>query len=148
MNINDIETISGSVTGEESGQTYDYTFKVRTLLTREQRFIADQVRREILGPNPNDALAQLQFEAFTLGQLAVRIVDPPEWWKAAGLGRGLKDLNVISAIYNAALAKETERKDALKKKADAALEKLASTPIQSDENVNPTPKKQNKQTAP
>jgi len=136
--MNEIETISLSVVGEDSQQVYNIDFKVRTLLSREDKFIADQKRREILGPNPGDALAMLQLEAFMIGQLWVRVVDPPEWWKAQGFGRSLKDGNVIAAIYNAATDKENERKIALKQKADDAMAALSK--MQTQVEPEPVPK--------
>lgn len=131
--MNDIERISLSVVGEDTQQVYNCDFKIKVLLTREDKFAADQKRREMLGPNPADALPMLQLDAFMLGLLSVRIVDPPEWWKNLEYGRKLKDGNVIAAIYNAANAKEDERKLELKKKSAAALEQIASQQVQQQE---------------
>lgn len=136
--MNDIEAISLTVVGEESFETFICQFKVKTMLSRSDKFIADQRRRELLGTNPNDALAQNQFDAFMLGELFVRIVEPPDWWKACQFGAGIRDRNVIATIYNAALAKETERKEALKKKSEEALQKLSVQP--SAQKVEPAAK--------
>src|ERR1700722_11218733 len=126
--MNEVESISLTVVGEDSQETFVCQFKVKTLLGRDDKFIADQRRRELLGPNPNDALAKNQFEAFMLGEIYVRIVEPPAWWMSVNFGAKIRDANVIAAIYNAAVAKEDERKDALKKKSQDALTKMAAQP--------------------
>jgi hypothetical protein len=140
--MNDVEPISVTVVGEDSQETFVCSFKVKTLISRQDKFISDQRRRELLGPNPNDALAQNQFEAFMLGELFVRIVEPPDWWRACNFGANIRDANVIATIYNAAFDKEKERKAALKKKADEALSKLAAAPQPAPQKKAAEPKQE------
>jgi hypothetical protein len=114
-----------STVGKESGTPYNGGFKVKTLLTRKDRFVADEHRRMTLGLNSATALDDLQLEAFMLGQLFVRIVDAPPFWKNSNNGADLPDGNVIVEIYNLAVAKESERKKSLVADAQAAVDLMA-----------------------
>lgn len=121
-----IATISLSTTGTTTGQSFAGEFEVKTVLSRRDQFAADQKRREILGGIAQDqAMATLVGEAFMLGQLFVRITKAPDWWTTAGYGLDLKDSNVISELYEHALAKQAEAQRAIKEQAKAALEKIA-----------------------
>lgn len=91
--------------GDDTGNPYTGTFKVKTLLDRKDRFLADERRRAIIGSNAADALITLQEEAFILGQLSVRVVDGPRWWKDSNNGLLLEDGNVIVKLYEIALQK-------------------------------------------
>jgi hypothetical protein len=140
--MNEIESVSLTVVGEGSQETFVCNFKVKTQLSRRDKFVADQRRRELLGPNPNDAMPQNQFEAFMLGEIFVRIVEPPDWWRACDFGANIKDANVVAAIYNAAVAKEDERKEALKKKSNEALSKMAAAPQAPAQSKKAEPKQE------
>lgn len=114
--------------GEETGMPYSGEFKIKTTLTRMDRFIADRRRRELLGgDNPDQAAPVLQSDAFMLGQLAVRVLAAPKWWTDSLGGTLLEDGNVIDKVFEMAIIKEKERKDQLKKQAQEALDKLAKS---------------------
>lgn len=107
--------------GTESGLQRRGKFKVKTMLSRRDRFAADENRRRLIGGfNPSEALITLQQDAFVLGQLQARIVEAPDWWIKAQNGEDLPDGNVISKIYEEALRLEEERKAALQTAATAA----------------------------
>ncbi len=116
---------SVNIVGEQTGKPYSGSFTVKTVLTRGDRFLADQRRRELLGTNPSDALPDLQLEAFMHGQLLVRITEAPAWWSQSNAGRDIEDANVIVELFNLARAKEDEAKAELQKSAKEALEKIA-----------------------
>lgn len=107
--------------GDDTGNPYTGTFKVKTLLDRKDRFLADERRRAIIGSNAADALITLQEEAFILGQLSVRVVDGPRWWKDSNNGLLLEDGNVIVKLYEIALQKELERKEKIREEAKEAV---------------------------
>lgn len=112
--------------GEETGTPYTGLFTVKTILTRQDRFGADRERRRILGgDNPDQAMPGLQGEAFMLGQLSVRVVDAPKFWKDSLGGLLLEDGNVIGRVFEIAIAKENERREKLQKQSGEALTKLA-----------------------
>lgn len=113
-----------NVIGEDSGNPYIGDFVVKTLLTRRDRFKADEYRRMLIGANPSEALPDMSMEAYVLGQLLVRIVEAPEWWKNSQNGELLADLNVILQVYELAKAKEDERKKTLQEEAEKAKASL------------------------
>lgn len=110
--------------GEYSGKNYSGTFKVKTLLTRSDMFVSDQRRRDILGANGEQALDVLKAEAFMLGQLYVRVLDAPKFWKDSNFGLDLEDVNVISSIYKKCMEAETERLASISKEAEVAKQSL------------------------
>jgi hypothetical protein len=110
--------------GETTGRSYSGKFTVKTVLTRADRFEADRRRRELLGPNGAEAMPDLQLESFYLGQLAVRIVEAPEWWKDSSNGLNVEDANLIKELSELTFAKEQEAREELKKEAAAALAKM------------------------
>jgi hypothetical protein len=121
-----IKEIALDLRGTESGIRRHGKFKVKTLLTRRDRFQADEHRRRLVGGyNPEGALVTLQEEAYILGQLRVRVVDAPQWWIAAGWGEDLEDGNVIAKLFDEAKLAEKQRVDGLVASAEQAHEGMA-----------------------
>jgi hypothetical protein len=118
---------SVNIIGESTGKPFAGTFTAKTVLTRGDRFVADQRRRELLGAGAQDALPDLQLEAYMHGQLMVRIIESPEWWKQSEYGKNLEDANVIVELFNLVREKEDQAKESLKKTAEEALSKIAKS---------------------
>lgn len=118
---------SVSVIGEETGTSYTGDFVVKTLLTRRDNFAADERKRLIIGNVSNPAMVppHIHGEAYMLSQLSVRVVNGPDWYIRSDNGMDLTDSNIIGEIFRLALEKEDERKTALGKTAEQALEKLS-----------------------
>lgn len=114
-----------SLKGSESGLPYTGQFKVKTALTRKDRFVADERRRMLLGVNPDSASPQTQTEALLFGQLFVRILEAPKWWTNADGGLDLEDENVIAEVAKLCFEQERKRKDALTKEATEAVKELS-----------------------
>jgi len=117
-----------SVTGEDSGKPYSGDFTVKTMITRRERFQADAIRRDIIGPVPEgqSVVPSLQTEAFIHGQLAVRLMDSPKWWVDAGNGLDLEDYNVILTVYDKVIELDNAKMADMQKESEEALKKLAS----------------------
>jgi hypothetical protein len=113
--------------GGESGLRRSGKFKVKTLLTRRDRFAADEARRRIVGVMADQALPALQEEAYVLGQLQVRIIEAPDWWQKANSGLDLEDGDVIAKLFAEAVAAEQERRDGLVGQAKVAHKELADS---------------------
>ena len=118
---------SVSVIGEETGTSFTGDFVVKTLMTRRDSFTADERKRLIIGNVSNPAMvpSNIHGEAYMLSQLSVRVVNGPDWWIRSDSGMDLADSNIIGEIFRLALEKEDERKAALGKTAEKALEKLS-----------------------
>ena len=121
-------TFAIAMKGDTLDHEYTGTFTVRCILTKREELIADVRRRELLGPSADSASPVILNNAYVLGQLFVRIVDAPDWWKESDGGADLYDTNVIGEIY----AKVLEASAAWRKKvagesdkAEEPLRKLA-----------------------
>lgn len=88
------------VVGEGSGTTFLGKFRVKTRLSFREQLRIDQIRRELIGPDPagnvgDDAAAY----AVALSELAVRLVEVPGWWKESKNGLDLEDENVLFDVW-------------------------------------------------
>ena len=119
------EVFSINVKGE-SGKVYDGNFTVKMSMTRSEKFKADQIRREILGPSPvgQEAPPALQTEAYILGQLAIRLLDAPEWWVSARNGLDIEDYTVILTVYDKILELDEKLQKDRQVETDKALKEL------------------------
>jgi hypothetical protein len=116
----------------ESGKLYSGSFTVKNTLSRRDRFLADQYRREIIGPSPEGSMVppDLQLEAHMLGQLRVRITKCPDWWTNSNFGLELDDSDIITKLFALSLKEEARVRIELKKEAEQALEKLSKEPAE------------------
>jgi len=116
-----------NVVGETSQKIFVGTFKVKRVLSRGERFLADERRRFILGANPESADIELSTEAAMLGQLFVRVLpnESPDFWKLSNAGLLFEDGNVIIAIFKEAMLAQKEYYEDIQKRADEATQRLA-----------------------
>lgn len=123
------KTVFVKVVGEQTGETFEGKFLVKGSLVRRDSFRADAIRRDLLGPSPENTppAPSLQSEAYVTGQVAVRVLKGPKWWDESNLGQELEDSNVIMGIYEAILEsddKETKELVETSKKAADKLKKM------------------------
>jgi len=119
--------ITIDVVGQRTGNPYTGKFLIKTILTRRENFIADERRRMIVGTNPLGVAPSLNGEAYMLGQLFVRIMDGPKWWKDSDGGLELEDENVIGELYRLVDLTVTGSVDELTKESKVAVEKLTKS---------------------
>lgn len=117
------------VTGETSGEEFVGKFKARKVLNHAQQLEVDRIRRDLLGSssNPDAASPRAANAAMIFAELAVRLVDAPNWWKESGNGTDLYDDNVVASVYQEAMKAQNDHLKAVKARAEAAkkdLEKL------------------------
>jgi hypothetical protein len=114
-------TFSIHIVGEETGKVYSGEFTVRTSLSFRQQALADEIRRNIIGGNPQFVAPGIANVAFMAGQLAVRVVDAPKWWEEVGEGGiDLQDGNVLQKIFEQAVKADSDRKTKIQEEADKA----------------------------
>ena len=114
-----------NVVGDTTGNPYTGKFKVKTVLSRRDSFLADERRRILIGANANSVSPSVGAEAFMLGQLFVRIVDAPAWWTQSDAGLDIEDGNVITDLFSAVVKAEEERVTALKAESQKMIKKMA-----------------------
>lgn len=120
-------TITISVVGETTGEEFAGVFKVKPLLTTDEQITRDQVMRDILGSNPQDASPRAKSQAFILAEIRTRSTETPAWWKESGAGALLYDESVVSHIYDKIQEAEKQWRADVKTKADVARAALRKT---------------------
>lgn len=120
-------TFTVDIAGITTGTNYAGKFTAKTILSRRDRFRADEIRRTVLGTNSAGAPAALNGEAYMIGMLAVRILEAPQWWQDSDSGQDLTDINVIGELFRITSEKEDERQNEIKVKAKESLEKLSKS---------------------
>lgn len=125
--------ISINITGEDSGDVFKGTFTVNTLLSRRDVFMADEVRRRIIGIMPESVPPGLLTEAYMIGHLQVRILTGPEWWDNSEGGETLADKNVIVGLFKAVMEAEEDRKESLKEEAEGSRKRMKKKQTSDDE---------------
>ncbi len=114
-----------SLDGNRTGTKWHGEFTVKTMLSYNDEFRRDSIRRELLaGVNPQFAEPRVLNNADAFSELAVRITTAPAWWTESNGGRDLFDDNLIGAVYKEALAAEAKVLEAIKAAADAATANL------------------------
>ena len=111
--------------GEETGNSYRGDFRVKLLLTRREIGEADQIRRVLLGFNPDGASDRAAADAFVCSQLAVRVIDAPDWFKTAGQGGfELPDFLPLEKLLQKIMEANKARKEKIFGAADKTAAKL------------------------
>lgn len=91
------------VVGDTTGQTWTGTFKAKDKLSFRDQITIDRIRRDLLGPNATGADPEIIAQVTVLAELAVRIIDAPNWWRESKQGTELHDTNVLMELYTAAM---------------------------------------------
>lgn len=119
-------TFTISSVGEVTGKPYSGSFKVKTITTQRDLFRIDEIRRQILGSNPNGAAPAIYQDAIIMAQLNIKIIEAPSWWTDSEYGQDLEDSNIIGEIYSLLVKAENERRDQLQSEVKAAFDRLAN----------------------
>lgn len=117
-------SFSINILGEVTQERWVGTFTAKCRLSHRDHLTADKLFRELIGPNPETACDRARQTSEIFSQLAVRIVQSPDWWKASGNGADLADDAIIAEVYNNAMRIEKEALETLKKKAAEAQAEL------------------------
>ena len=112
--------IKGSVTGREHVGLFEAKTKTSVMDTLEE----NRVYRRVLGENPQDAADDIKRIAEAYAYLQIRLIKFPDWWKEAGHGLGLEDLEVLAKVNNTAREKIGAEYEKLAAEADAAKKGL------------------------
>lgn len=113
------------VVGESTESTFKGAFRAKVRLSFREQLRMDQIRRELLGPDPaGNASPDAAAFAIALAELSVRIVEAPEWWKEAKGGLDLEDENVLLEVWEKVKAILKEEADKKAEAAKAAEEEL------------------------
>lgn len=109
------------------GGTYMGTFKFRCTLTPIQIVDADRDYRDLIGAQPSLVNETADNLSFSLSQLKQRVISSPSFWtENSGRfpGGGVRDLEVISKVLEAAFLAESKFRKLLVEKHEAATKRL------------------------
>ena len=103
-------------TGGTTGKKYDGQFTVVCILNMAKKHALEIEKTRLMADfsNPTETLFGL---AVILGNLRVRIVQSPEWWKQSQGGFNLMDEDVLVALYDKVMEAETKWREQLKNQA-------------------------------
>jgi hypothetical protein len=130
----DGETVTVSVVGEISEDTFAGVFRAKTRMSYGDTLTQDRVRRELLGEAGGTPSRRAALVAEMLSELYVRVLDAPSWWKnsagPSGIpGMNLEDENVLVKVYNEVLKKDRAIAKALAAEAEQARKDLETTEV-------------------
>lgn len=93
-----------NVVGETSGDVFKGVFEVKPNTSLRDTVREDEVRRGLIGSNPDGVDPLVAGICSTVAYLKIRLVKSPKWWEESGFGFNLEDENVLVAVF-----KETEK---------------------------------------
>lgn len=124
MNSN-IEKFSVDTEGEVTGKTWKGMFSTKVRLSHRDQLRQDEIRRDLLGKNPESASPRANNVAEVFSFIAVHVVESPQWWSMHANGLELEDDNVVGEVYEKIAKIKLEAQDKLKKDAESAKAELA-----------------------
>jgi len=121
----DPKSFTISVTDKITGELVRGAFKVKTRLSWRDQLARERIRLDLLGPLAAQASVRAREQADLVSELAVRIVEAPQFWKEADNGLDLQDDAIMVEVFNEAIKAEAEAIAALKKLGEEAKVELA-----------------------
>src|SRR5277367_6398183 len=106
-------SFSINILGETTGERYVGKFKCKVRLSMRDNITKDNIRRQLIGTNPIEAVPMASDLSQAAGELAVRIIDGPSWWLASDNGLDLEDTSVMVEVFNNAMRLEKEYRESL-----------------------------------
>jgi hypothetical protein len=116
-----------NVTGDTTGQIWVGKFSAKKRLNFNDQLRMDNFRRQMLGAAEGEPTPRAASMAHIFSNLLVRLIEAPSWWVDADEGRELEDENLVLDVYEKALKVETDAREEISKKAEAAKADLTET---------------------
>lgn len=113
------------VTGEVTGKPWKGVFKTKLRLSHRDQLKQDEIRRDLLGKNPETASPRAANAADVFSFVAIHLIEAPQWWAMNGSGLDLEDDNVIAEVYGKIVEAKVEAQKKLKDEAEAAKAELS-----------------------
>lgn len=123
--MSNIEKFSVDLEGEISGKTWKGMFSTKIRLSHRDQMRQDELRRDLLGKNPEHASPRAQNAAEVFSFVMTHLVETPQWWSMNGNGLDLEDDNVVGEVYGKIIEIKVKAQEKLKADADAAKGDLA-----------------------
>jgi len=110
--------------GEVTGETFNWSFTSKRMLSIRDRITRDGIRRQLIGERPQDAEANTVMRAEMLAFLQVSLMETPKAWKEAGNSLDLFDDNIVLLVYEKTVEGQNKAIEEAEKSGDEAKEKL------------------------
>jgi hypothetical protein len=123
--------------GETSGQTFNWSFTAKRMLSIRDRITRDGIRRQLIGDRAQDAERNTLMRAEMLALLQVSLLETPKTWQESGNGLDLFDDNIVMVVYEKVIEgqnKAIEEAEAAGEEAKEKLRKVAKSK-KADEEV-------------
>ncbi len=116
------------IKGEDTGRVYEGMFTVRVKTSHLDTLRMDEIRRNTLGSNPNEAGGRAQDLAHAYAFCVIRLKagkdEMPEWFKSTNYGLEADDGNVLIEVNNAAFEAVKKARGVTATDAEKVLEEL------------------------
>jgi hypothetical protein len=122
--LNNISEFEVNLVGDRSGEKWLGTFSCSKCLSHRQQLMEDQVYRELLGKDLENASKRAKEQAELLSRIKVSLTKWPAWWTELGLGFDALDDNLILAVWEGVMKIQLDAFQAVQNKAKAAEEQL------------------------
>lgn len=114
--------------GVDTNTTWSGKFSVKLSLSPRDVLNLDRLYREFIGnTNGAEPSSIAIYYAHMLSQLAVRLVDKPDWWKDSMNGQDLKDPNILEEVWAQVSPMIEEYQASITKRAEAAKPSIRAT---------------------
>ena len=105
-----------SEVGDTTQQKFEGEFTVLCIPNMMQKR-SIEIERSRLSADLNNPTDNLFSIAVMLGNLRVRVIDGPGWWKDSNGGFTIKDENIIIGLFDKVMKQEDEWREEVRKKA-------------------------------
>jgi len=85
-----IKFVSLESVGENTGHRYVGSFRLKVLITHDQRFAIERTYKEML-PDDVGVIQEIKIRCGAIAELEHRVVEAPLWWRDSRNGRDLID---------------------------------------------------------
>ena len=110
--------------GEMTGEKWHGSFTTKLLLSHSELFRQDEIRRKLLGENPEFANAATKNRAEVFSYIIIHLTDAANWWKNSNNGQDLEDDTPVAKVYEGIVSEVAKFHEARKAKAEAAVAAL------------------------
>lgn len=110
--------------GEVTGETFNWSFTAKRMLSIRDRITRDSIRRQLIGERPQDAEPNTIMRAEMLAFLQVSLVETPKAWKEASNGLDLFDDNIVLKVYDLTVDGQNKAIEEAEKIGEESKEKL------------------------
>lgn len=124
MILNDPKSFTIDVKGTTTEQSYSGLFKMKPILSHREKLRRDELKRQVLGSNPESATEDSVRTAVIFSKIWIHLTESPAWWREANNGIDLLDEEPVLAVLDKIIELEGEILNKTQKDGEAAKKEL------------------------